>query len=528
MRTDIGVNPPAKRGFSRLDLAVAGGTMLPGRGWAAAFASIALVAAGVGAFVAAGGVPETGVNPTEAGGHVVSVLPGSPAWADGIRPGQVVVVLEPGERPQEWQLETTDGVATFRSPMAGTIDRLRSTLPLAVLATILAGIAVALVRGWPRWAGAMAVIAVVIATAPFTIAGDAFQWTAAAILASAMVAVWLASPGGGRRLRVAIGLAVAAIAVGWAVVRFTVPELFDPLEQARAGSLVAGAMLGVFFTVDVRDAIARARQAGFPNRVDLVVLGSVAAIAVASRAVLDVDPWLAIAAAVAIGLVYSRSRRALLAATDQMLMAETRERAALAAIEAERARVARDLHDAPLQELSGVIKTLELVPEASRETTALRDIAQHLRSVAIELHPPQLQDLGLGPALEHLVGQANVGASIPVELDLDDRLGSLATDRLPADTELAIYRIAQEAIANAQRHSGGSLVQVRASIAADHVLLEVGDDGSGIAESDVEAAQRAGRFGLASMRQRAAIASATFSLESGGLGTRVVVEWTRP
>jgi signal transduction histidine kinase len=107
------------------------------------------------------------------------------------------------------------------------------------------------------------------------------------------------------------------------------------------------------------------------------------------------------------------------------------------------------------------------------------------------------------------------------------RRAETADDRPAADVELALYRITQEAIANAQAHSGGSLVQVEATIETARILIAVADDGAGIDAKAVDAAQRASHFGLASMRQRAAAIGADLRVESDGDGTSVRVEWRR-
>jgi signal transduction histidine kinase len=515
-------------GYSLLAMSGQSGTMLVQRRHAAWLAAAGLALGVFGAAVAAFVTPSWGVIAGSPGGTVVYVLPGGPTWRDSIRVGQTVVVLHPGDRPEEWVLETSDGSVRFRSTGASTIDEVRSSLPAAIVACALGVLGVLMVRTRPAWAAAIAVAALSLATLPFLLTGDPIQWTAAALLVSGAVALWLAEPGKWRPARIVVASVVVVAAVAWAVIRFSDPGLYEPAETARTATLITGATLGWLATIDIRRSLGQVRRAGFPSHLDLLALGLIAAAAVASRAALQADWWVTAAIGMVGALLYSRWRRGLAAAADRVLLAETRERAAVEAIEAERARMARDLHDVPLQQLSGVIKGLELIPGASDEATALRDVAQHLREVAIELHPPQLQDLGLGAALAHLVAQADAKGGIPVELDLDDRLGTLARERLPPETELAIYRIAQEAIENAQRHGGGSLIEVTASIRAGHARVEVRDDGSGIDQADVEAAQAAGHFGIASMEQRAAIIGARLRVDTGPSGTRVTAEWDAP
>jgi signal transduction histidine kinase len=513
-------------GFSPIAEPFAGEMMRIDRRRAAWFATIAVVMAAAALAVAGVAVPGAAVIAEEPGGDVVSVLPGGPAWRDSIRVGQLVVELDSGGRPEDWRLVTTDGTTRYASNALATVDELRSSLPIAFLALCLGGLAVGLVRARTSMSAALAATGIALATLPFLLVGDAVAWTLVAIGASLVIAAWLLGPGHWRRIRAASACVMAVVIAVWVIARFAFPPAYDPVEAARSASLIGAVVVGVGASIDLPTLIRRARHAGVPDRLDLLAAGALAAVLVAIRLVTDATWWVMAGLALIGILAYSRSRRALLAAADRVLMAEARERAAIEAIESERGRVARELHDVPLQELSGVIRSLELAPATGDEVTALRGVAAHLRQVAIELHPPHLQDLGLGAALEHLVRQANVAGAIPVELDLNDRTGPPpAQQRPPGDTELALYRIAQEAIANAQAHSEGSLVQVEATIETTRILIAVVDDGAGIDPEAVDAAQRANHFGLASMRQRAAAIGAELRLESGPGGTRVRVEW---
>lgn len=99
-------------------------------------------------------------------------------------------------------------------------------------------------------------------------------------------------------------------------------------------------------------------------------------------------------------------------------------------------------------------------------------------------------------------------------------------ERAPSDVEVALYRIAQEAIGNAQRHSGASLIVVTLAFGGQpEVSLSVRDDGGGLRPADVHAAQRDGHFGMVTMRQRAAMVAARLEVGSSGHGTEVRVTW---
>jgi two-component system sensor histidine kinase UhpB len=195
--------------------------------------------------------------------------------------------------------------------------------------------------------------------------------------------------------------------------------------------------------------------------------------------------------------------------------------AALAAQEEERARVARDLHDEVNQSLTGLLLRLEAAREAAppqleaelAETKALANQAmRELLSLARQLRPTALDDLGLAAAVAGQVeqlGQGEIEAEFAVEGDFSD---------LSDDAQLVVYRVAQEAISNAGRHSGASHVQVRLSRRDDGgVQLEVSDDGRGFAFEESERG-----LGIGGMRERALLVGGELTIESRpGHGTTV-------
>jgi signal transduction histidine kinase len=109
---------------------------------------------------------------------------------------------------------------------------------------------------------------------------------------------------------------------------------------------------------------------------------------------------------------------------------------------------------------------------------------------------------------------------------IDNRTGYTAAERPPPDVELAVYRIVQEAVVNAERHSRGTTVVVSGAVARDRIALEVTDDGVGVSDEAIDASIRAGHLGVSSMRRRAAAVGATLEIgtEAGG-GTRVALRW---
>ncbi|HET8861857.1 MAG TPA: sensor histidine kinase [Solirubrobacterales bacterium] len=194
--------------------------------------------------------------------------------------------------------------------------------------------------------------------------------------------------------------------------------------------------------------------------------------------------------------------------------------ATLRAQEEERARVARDLHDEVNQSLTGLLLRLEAVREAAppelepqlAETRALANQAmRELLSLARQLRPTALDDLGLAAAIGGQVEQLRSPgreAELTTEGDFSD---------LDDDVQLVVYRVAQEALTNAARHSDAQRIAVSLRRARRGVELEVGDDGRGFA---FEQSERG--LGIGGMRERALLVGAELTIESRpGDGTTV-------
>jgi len=186
---------------------------------------------------------------------------------------------------------------------------------------------------------------------------------------------------------------------------------------------------------------------------------------------------------------------------------------ALRAQEEERARVARDLHDEVNQSLTGLLLRLEAAREAAppeleaqlAETKALANQAmRELLSLARQLRPTALDDLGLAAATAGQVEQlsrADFEATFAADGDFSD---------LGGDAQLVVYRVAQEALSNAARHSDAGHVTVALRRREDGgVELEVADDGRGFAFDDSESG-----LGIAGMRERALLAGGELTIES--------------
>jgi two-component system, NarL family, sensor histidine kinase UhpB len=221
--------------------------------------------------------------------------------------------------------------------------------------------------------------------------------------------------------------------------------------------------------------------------------------------------------------------RAVAAGLNQMLArleTERREssRRTLAAVEGERRRIALELHDEIGQRLTGMLLQLgDLVPDAPADLhgriTAVQEGARatidEVGSLAWQLRPGILDDLGLVRALEALVESYE-------ERRPDVRVQTSPTGQLPPlapEVELAVYRIAQEAITNAVRHAGADTVVLAIDVGGRRLSLRVGDDGTGIA------ADRSEDAGIRGMRERALAIGATLTIESArAAGTTVALE----
>jgi two-component system sensor histidine kinase UhpB len=205
---------------------------------------------------------------------------------------------------------------------------------------------------------------------------------------------------------------------------------------------------------------------------------------------------------------------------------ERRESAhrALAAQEAERLRVARELHDEVGQTLTAVaLRAERAAGELPAQAQALGEIVDtvhrsldDVRRIARELRPEALDDLGLIDALISLCLRMERQGARRVLRELEGGLPPLGPE-----VELVIYRVAQEALTNAFRHAQASQVRVALRRDGEHVLLIVADDGHGL-----PAPMPAQAGGLAGMRERAILIGAKLEIDSppaGGVEVRLTV-----
>jgi two-component system sensor histidine kinase UhpB len=193
---------------------------------------------------------------------------------------------------------------------------------------------------------------------------------------------------------------------------------------------------------------------------------------------------------------------------------------ALTVQEAERRRIARELHDEVGQTLTGVMLQVEglaaAIPEELREQLEeLRETARHgteeVRRIARRLRPEALEDLGLQSALSALATRVAEQAQVDISRHLDAQLA------LTPQQELVVYRVAQEALTNVARHAHAEHVELRLDRVEPHAILTVRDDGSGLKPGDLSSSQ-----GIRGMRERALLIDAQLAIGPGnGRGTEV-------
>ncbi|MDX6306997.1 MAG: hypothetical protein QOI06_43 [Nocardioidaceae bacterium] len=184
--------------------------------------------------------------------------------------------------------------------------------------------------------------------------------------------------------------------------------------------------------------------------------------------------------------------------------AADRERLLMAAVEAsdvERRRISRDLHDGVVQELAAVSFTLSatgrqihdqpvISSSLDESGAAVRRSLRALRSLLVEIYPPDLRRQGLAAALEDLLAPAS-NAGVEVDLDVSD------TSVVSPECTALVWRAAQEGVRNAVRHGRPSRIFVQVTTSGDDVRLVVRDDGQGF---DPAAEPPYGHLGLRSLR----------------------------
>lgn len=205
-------------------------------------------------------------------------------------------------------------------------------------------------------------------------------------------------------------------------------------------------------------------------------------------------------------------------------VAADRLRNAIEASEEARARWARELHDETLQGLVALRMRLASARRSSAPEevdAAVSDALEgtrreivNLRSLISELRPAALDELGLGAAIETLSERSAAAAGFAVETRVG--LDQDGAPRLAREIETTVYRLVQEALSNAARHSGGSLVRVEVAEREELIDVAVADDGHGF-----DPAASTTGFGLRGMRERVQLAGGRMSIDSSESGSVV-------
>lgn len=217
-----------------------------------------------------------------------------------------------------------------------------------------------------------------------------------------------------------------------------------------------------------------------------------------------------------------------------MVNAELFEHAqTLAALE-ERQRLARNLHDAVNQSLFSAGLIAEVLPrlwernqeEGRQSLDDLRRLTRgaqaDMRLLLAELRPATLTDVKLGDLL-HLLANALAGrTNLPINVTVTGREAVPDQRVLPADVQVAIYRLCQEGLTNIAKHAGASRVDIQLKYEAGGVELHIHDDGRGFDPEQTPP----GHYGLSMMRERASAVGASLSITSQpGHGTHIVIRW---
>ena len=197
----------------------------------------------------------------------------------------------------------------------------------------------------------------------------------------------------------------------------------------------------------------------------------------------------------------------------------------------ERRRIARELHDTTGQQLAALVMPLGSLRESGgnlshkvrttlSECLALaKRCAREVRTVSYLLHPPELDHLGLVPAVRAYVEGFRRRSGTRVVLNVPAELS-----RLPEEVETALFRIVQESLANVHHHSGSSYAEIRMSRDAGKLTLEVEDEGQGMPASTQQVVQRGAAslgLGILGMRERMKQLGGQLKINSSVRGTRV-------
>jgi len=202
----------------------------------------------------------------------------------------------------------------------------------------------------------------------------------------------------------------------------------------------------------------------------------------------------------------------------------------------ERRHIARELHDTAGQTLAVLGITLaqlidklahvapDLLKDGQQVEELVRQLHQEIRTTSYLLHPPLLDERGLAPALSWYVQGLIERGVLDVTLEIPENFG-----RLPAELELAIFRVVQECLTNVHRHSGSHSASIRISNDDDVICVEVSDQGKGINPSRLQEIQSGGAgVGVRGMQERLRQFGGELRIEAFDTGTTVTARIPTP
>lgn len=196
--------------------------------------------------------------------------------------------------------------------------------------------------------------------------------------------------------------------------------------------------------------------------------------------------------------------------------------------EMERERIAKDLHDYTLQNLSHLIHKIELSSlyidrdpvqaklELATAEQELRNIIDNIRTVVYNLHPMTLDDLGLKVTIERMLDIIHKKCNFIIEADVED---VSCENKVVA---VAILRLFQECCYNAVKHSHGTKIYVSLALKNEKYILKVIDNGIGFNENEVD--QKNSHFGLPIMKESICLLNGKMKINSSDKGTSVEIE----
>jgi signal transduction histidine kinase len=498
---------------------------------------------------------------------VASVQPGGLAWFEGLQPGGIVLNFEGG-----WTLpgDVAAQQAAAASPpqwvvyVVAPAQLQQAQLQQALSQQDLGGTQMVFL-GWAgrrlmaSWTALLAAALLCVTTLVWLRsrrgAGRALRGMEAPLLASAASPLFLL-PAYLTLSPLLVGLTSCLVAAGALVAAAAFAQLVEAPRVRRLVLLgstvlaVAAALVGAIaavngmergLTSESRWALASAvpllpalvlaqrlrlgtSSPGSPNGLaavmrsgDVAVIATLPAVTLAPLAVLTNVPslqpllvWIVVVAITRGLAVRPMARVAGRAARERELVVDEGE--------SERARIAADIHDDVIQDLSMLVHRLDRAG-ADDAAATVRGAIDRLRAICADLRLPVLDDLGLAVALGALVGEVRASSGQEIDLHCD------GDQRPPYDVELGLYRIAQEAVANALKHGRPPIV-VRLRAQVGRAELDVDDSGTGVGENVLARPAGPGHLGFLNMTQRAGKLGAELAISDRAEGgTRVRVVW---